>query len=104
MWGWRSVPGKAHGIGRITALKGLFSRNEDGPRGGRNFTDRSPSAGNGFHVVHIVGPEPQMVRVVSGAILALAMVLSAGVNAQAETPTATRGQLEKVYLQLSGMG
>jgi hypothetical protein len=45
-----------------------------------------------------------MVRLVSGALVALVVVLSAGVNAQAETPTATRGQLEKVYLQLSGMG
>ena len=45
-----------------------------------------------------------MVRVFSGALLALVVILSAGVNAQAETPTATRGQLEKVYLQLSGMG
>jgi len=45
-----------------------------------------------------------MVRLVSGAVLALVVVLSAAADAQAEAPTATRGQLEKVYLQLSGMG
>ena len=45
-----------------------------------------------------------MVRLVSGALLALVLVLAATANAQAEAPTATRGQLEKVYLQLSGMG
>ena len=45
-----------------------------------------------------------MVRVFSGALLALVVVLSASANVQAEAPTATSGQLEKVYLQLSGMG
>ena len=45
-----------------------------------------------------------MVRLVSGAVLALVVALSAAANANAETPTQVRGQLEKVYLQLSGMG
>ncbi len=45
-----------------------------------------------------------MVRLVSGALLALVVVLSATADARAEAPTTTRGQLEKVYLQLSGMG
>ena len=45
-----------------------------------------------------------MVRLVSGAVLALVLVVSATTFVHAEEPTIARGQLEKVYLQLSGMG
>lgn len=38
------------------------------------------------------------------ALVALVLVVAASTNVRAEEPTATRGQLEKVYLQLSGMG
>jgi len=45
-----------------------------------------------------------MVRFFSGATLALAVLLAGTVDARAEAPRTTPGSLEKVYLQLSGLG